>query len=267
MRLNQQVATALKPPSYATAFSALRHHFASVGAALRWRQFLFGVCTAWWDWSAKLLGIVPWAVAAAALVGPQHEVVFTKIRAVMTATPSDAVVGDVQSFLFTATGVCLGIGVVVAVIDELRVVSRHAVREANSNAPYITDLVLALRSEAADALFDSRKVGVRLSIPDLVQAQMLAQYGLEAARMLALLVGNQELFDWTAERELRENRAADYAQWLVQSMKGSIASAFYQARKLGIRVHVPEVVRAHMMAAHGDTARRILDLLDGRVTL
>jgi hypothetical protein len=47
----------------------------------------------------------------------------------------------------------------------------------------------------------------------------------------------------------------------------SIAAELFQARKCGITVNIPEGVREQMMAVHGDEAKRVLALLDGRVRL
>lgn len=45
------------------------------------------------------------------------------------------------------------------------------------------------------------------------------------------------------------------------------AVGLFHARKLGIVVHIPEDVRQGMMARYGDYARKVLALLDGRVSM
>lgn len=45
------------------------------------------------------------------------------------------------------------------------------------------------------------------------------------------------------------------------------ASGLFQARKVGVRVHVPAGVREQMIAAHGQEAVRVLALIDGNVDL
>lgn len=49
-----------------------------------------------------------------------------------------------------------------------------------------------------------------------------------------------------------------------EALKAS-ALALFQARKLGIVVHIPEEVRLAMIATYDEEARKILNFIDGNV--
>ncbi len=54
---------------------------------------------------------------------------------------------------------------------------------------------------------------------------------------------------------------------LAFSVLEPIAEQLFQLRKVGITVHIPDVIRQDMLASHGDAAARFLSLVDGWVVL
>lgn len=65
------------------------------------------------------------------------------------------------------------------------------------------------------------------------------------------------------------NSSSIESEFIEEAFRALSAEALglFQARKLGIRVHVPDQVREKMVAAHGPEAHRVLSLLDGSVDL
>lgn len=57
-----------------------------------------------------------------------------------------------------------------------------------------------------------------------------------------------------------------YSDIALEALEHSAMNLF-QARKVGVRVDVPDVVRESLLSRHGQRARKVLDMIDGNVTL